>query len=128
MKFNEIQILSIVLLFYLITNQTIPIINFSENSYEGRTNLFIYEPEPIISSEYEGEAFLFFSFSKSFFTYLYIYEGDSEDYFYKEIEDENKFYQYKIKNLESQKFTFKINSSRSGKLFFIDNSRKFIQI
>ena len=124
MKCNEIKILCIVLLFYIINNQTIPIINFSENSYGSRTDLFIYEPGPIISSEYEGEAFLFFSFSDSFFTYLYIYEGDSEDYFYKEIRYENTFYQYKIKDLTSQKFTFKINSSRGGTLFFIDNSRE----
>ena len=124
MKFNEAQILCIIFLFYLISNQEIPIINFSENSYGDRSNLYIYEPEPILSPEYEGEAFFFFSFSESFFTYFYIYEGDSTDYFYKEIDDKNEFFQYKIKNLTCQKFTFKINSRRSGKLFFIDNSRE----
>ena len=66
MKFNEIQILCLTLLFFLITNQEIPIINFSENNYEIETNLFIYEPEPIISSENEGEVF----FSSYFLDYI----------------------------------------------------------
>ena len=122
MKFDALQILCIILLFYLISNQTIPIINFSKNSYGG-LKIFVYEPEPIIA-QYEGDGFFFFSFSESFSTYLYIYEGDSKEYYYKEIREKNEFYQYKIKNISSQKFTFKIDSRWEGTLFFIDNSRE----
>ena len=103
MKFNEIQILCIVLLFYLIANQEIPIINFSENNYEIGTNLFIYEPEPIISPEYEGEAFFFFRFSGLYSTSLYVYESDSDRYSYIQINDENIFYQFEIFNLATKK-------------------------
>ena len=105
MKFNEIQTLCIVLLFYLISNQSIPIINFSKNSYGG-LKIFVYEPEPIISPQYEGDGFFFLSFSESFFTYLYIYEGDSEEYYFIEIDDENEFYQYKIKKNNLTKIYF----------------------
>ena len=119
------QIFFLLLLFHFIVNdEPIPIINFCQKNFSNNTE-FIYVPKNRVISEYEGEAFLFFSFIKSYKVDLYIYEGDSEQFDdYKEIRSTNVFYQYKIKNLESKKFIFRLTTNDNGKLFFIDNSRE----
>ena len=119
------QIFFLFLLFHFIINdERIPIINFSQKNFSNNTE-FIYVPESRVISEYEGEAFLFFSFIKSYKIDLYIYEGDSEQFDdYKEIRSTNVFYQYKIKNLSSKKFIFRLISDDYGNLFFVDNSRE----
>ena len=119
------QIFFLLLLFHFIVNdEPIPIINFCQKNFSNNTE-FIYVPKNRVISEYEGEAFLFFSFIKSYKVDLYIYEGDSEQFDdYKEIRSTNVFYQYKIKNLSSKKFIFRLISDNYGNLFFVDNSRE----
>ena len=78
MNSNKMQIFCIFLLFHFIVNdKPIPVINFSQNNFTNNTK-FINLPENRVFSEHEGEAFLFFSFIKSYKIDLYIYEGDSE--------------------------------------------------
>ena len=124
MKSNKIKLFFVLLLFHFIANEPIPIINLSQKNFTNNTE-FIYLPKNKVIKEYEGEAFLFFSFIKSYKIELYIYEGDSEQFDdYKEIRSTNVFYQYKIKNLASKKFIFRIISDDYGSLYFVDNSRE----